>query len=51
MAGEMLGPRLATIHSIRFYLHLMEEMRQVIKEGLFASWRKDFYRKYAGQDG
>lgn len=47
MAGEMLGPRLATVHSIRFYLHLMEEMRQVIREGLFSQWRKDFYEKYA----
>jgi queuine tRNA-ribosyltransferase len=46
MAGEMLGPRLATVHSIRFYLHLMEEMRQVIREGLFGQWRRDFYEKY-----
>jgi queuine tRNA-ribosyltransferase len=47
MAGEMLGPRLATVHSIRFYLHLMEQMRQVIREGLFSKWRKEFYEKYA----
>ena len=51
MAGEMLGPRLATVHSIRFYLHLMEEMRQVIREGLFSQWRKEFYEKYAKSDG
>jgi len=51
MAGEMLGPRLATVHSIRFYLHLMEEMRQVIKEGLFSQWRKEFYEKYEKSDG
>jgi queuine tRNA-ribosyltransferase len=47
MAGEMLGPRLATIHNIHFYLHLMEEMRQVIREGLFESWRSE-YRKRMG---
>jgi hypothetical protein len=29
----------------------MEEMRQVIREGLFSQWRKDFYEKYAGSDG
>ncbi len=51
MAGEMLGPRLATVHSIRFYLHLMEEMRQVIREDLFSQWRKEFYKKYADSDG
>ncbi len=51
MAGEMLGPRLATVHSIRFYLHLMEEMRQVIREDLFSQWRKEFYGKYANSDG
>jgi queuine tRNA-ribosyltransferase len=51
MAGEMLGPRLATVHSIRFYLHLMEEMRQVIKEDLFSQWRKEFYEKYGKSDG
>ncbi|MCK4549604.1 MAG: tRNA guanosine(34) transglycosylase Tgt, partial [Candidatus Krumholzibacteria bacterium] len=51
MAGEMLGPRLATVHSIRFYLHLMEEMRQVIREDLFSQWRKEFYEKYANSDG
>ncbi len=51
MAGEMLGPRLATVHSVRFYLHLMEEMRQVIREGLFSQWQKDFYGKYAKPAG
>jgi queuine tRNA-ribosyltransferase len=51
MAGEMLGPRLATVHNIRFYLHLMEEMRQVIREDLFSQWRKEFYEKYAKSDG
>ena len=51
MAGEMLGPRLASVHSIRFYLHLMEEMRQVIRDGLFSQWRKDFYGKYTKSAG
>jgi queuine tRNA-ribosyltransferase len=50
MAGEMLGPRLATIHSIRFYLHLMEEMRQVIREDRFGRWREEFYRRYTESD-
>lgn len=46
MAGEMLGPRLATYHSLYFYLHLLGQMRQVIKNGDFHEWRKEFYEKY-----
>lgn len=49
-AGEMLGPRLATYHSLYFYLHLVAEMRQVIRDGAFAEWREDFYRAYRSGD-
>jgi queuine tRNA-ribosyltransferase len=45
-AGEILGPRLATYHSLYFYLHLLSEMRQVIREGKFSQWREGFYRAY-----
>ena len=44
--GEMSAPRLATYHSLYFYLHLLDEMRQVIREGSFREWRKEFYRRY-----
>ncbi len=46
MAGEMLGPRLASYHSLYFYLHLVRQMRQVIREGNFTEWREEFYAKY-----
>lgn len=46
MAGEMLGPRLASLHNLYFYLHLMHQMRQVIKDGDFLEWRNGFYAKY-----
>jgi queuine tRNA-ribosyltransferase len=49
-AGEILGPRLATYHSLYFYLHLIAEMRQVIKEGRFLEWRESFYRTYNSVD-
>lgn len=49
ISGEMLGPRLASIHSIHFYLHLMKEMRQVIREGTFDRWREEFYSRYERQ--
>ena len=49
-AGEILGPRLATYHSLYFYLHLLAEMRQVIREGRFSEWREGFYRTYNSAD-
>jgi len=45
-AGELLAPRLATYHSLYFYLHLMEQMRQVIREGTFLEWKEMFLAKY-----
>jgi queuine tRNA-ribosyltransferase len=45
-SGEMSGPRLATYHSLYFYLHLLSEIRQVIREGSFGEWRKEFYKRY-----
>ncbi len=38
-AGEMLGPMIATIHNLRFYVQLMEEARQQIIQGTFATWK------------
>jgi len=45
-SDEALGPRLASIHSLAFYLNTMREMRAAIIEGRFASWRRDFHEKY-----
>jgi len=45
MAGELLGPRLATYHNLYFYLHLLDEMRQAVKENKFLDWKKEFYNK------
>ena len=41
--GEMLGPRLATIHNLHFYLRLMGRMRSAIEQGQFADFRAVFY--------
>jgi tRNA-guanine transglycosylase len=42
LAGEMLGPRLATVHNLRFLLHFMVQLRNSILEGGFthfaAAW-------------
>ena len=40
--GEMLGPRLATLHNLHFYLALMARMRQAIAAGRFTAFRAQF---------
>ncbi len=39
-SGEMLGLRLCVLHNLYFYNHLMEEIRDAIDEGKFASFKK-----------
>jgi queuine tRNA-ribosyltransferase len=41
VAGEMLGPMIATMHNLGFYLWLVEEARRQIIAGTFAAWKKD----------
>ena len=45
-AGEILGAELLSIHNLRFLIRLMEEMRNVILEDRFLSFRRNFYEKY-----
>ena len=40
LTGEILAPRLATIHSIYFYLDTMRDMRKAILEDRFPQWRE-----------
>jgi len=40
--GEMLGPMLASIHNLHYYLNLMRELRQALDEGRFEVWRTQF---------
>jgi queuine tRNA-ribosyltransferase len=48
--GEMLGPRLATLHNLHHYLTLMARMREAIAGRRFAAFRADFHaaRRDAG---
>jgi len=39
IAGEMLGPQIASIHNLGFYLWLMREARKHIIEGNFPQWK------------
>ena len=40
-AGEMLGLRLAVLHNLYFYNHLMEEIRTAIRESRYASFKEE----------
>ena len=39
-AREMLGMRLCVLHNLYYYNHLMEEIRQALDNGCFASYKK-----------
>jgi queuine tRNA-ribosyltransferase len=40
--GEMLGPMLATIHNLHYYLNLMREVREALDAGRFEAFRRQF---------
>ncbi|MFN0182534.1 MAG: tRNA guanosine(34) transglycosylase Tgt [Aquabacterium sp.] len=41
--GEMLGPMLASIHNLHYYLNLMREVRAAIEVGTFQAFRAQFH--------
>jgi queuine tRNA-ribosyltransferase len=43
----MLGPMLTTIHNLHYYLNLMQEIRQALEAGSFASFRQQFQSERA----
>lgn len=45
-AREMLGPRLASIHNLRFVLRLMADVRDAIAANRFADFRANFLATY-----
>ena len=49
-AGEMLGPRLASLHNLRFVLRLMADMQDAIIAGRFAQYRAQFLATYRPTD-
>jgi queuine tRNA-ribosyltransferase len=40
--GEMLGPMLASIHNLHYYLNLMREVRAALEAGSFDAWQAQF---------
>jgi queuine tRNA-ribosyltransferase len=45
--GEMLGPMLASIHNLHYYVNLMREVRQALDDGRFQAWRTAFQQDRA----
>ncbi|MCX7862803.1 MAG: tRNA guanosine(34) transglycosylase Tgt [Bacteroidales bacterium] len=45
VAGEMLGPIIASIHNLHFYLWLVMEARRKIMEGNFIPWKKNMMER------
>ena len=45
VAGEILAMVLNTIHNLRYYLHLMERIREAIREGRYPEFRDRFIRE------
>ena len=43
--GEILGARLNTIHNLRYYQRLMEQIRAAIEQGEFDRFVNEFYAK------
>lgn len=46
MSDEILAAQLATIQNLRFYIKLMENIRNAIAQNRFLEFKKDFLEKY-----
>jgi queuine tRNA-ribosyltransferase len=47
VSREMLGPQIASIHNLAFYLWLVREARQHILQGDFRSWKEQMVKQLA----
>ena len=47
--GEILAPRLMTLHNLHFYQSVMRAMREAIEAGRFAAWATAFLAGRRGQ--
>jgi queuine tRNA-ribosyltransferase len=45
IAGEMLGPVIASLHNLSFYLWLVQTAREHITAGTFADWKQVMVKK------
>lgn len=47
LSGEVLGPRMVSLHNISFYADLIRRCRVAIEEGVFGGFKKSFLAGYA----
>lgn len=47
VSSEMLGPQIASLHNLAFYLWLVGEARRRIEEGSFKEWKNQMVKKVA----
>jgi queuine tRNA-ribosyltransferase len=45
VANEMLGPQIASMHNLGFYLWLVGEARKNIEVGTFKNWKEALVKK------
>jgi queuine tRNA-ribosyltransferase len=50
VAGEILAMVLNTIHNLRYYLRLMERIREAIRDGRYAGFRNGFLKEQKSGD-
>lgn len=50
-SGELLGPRLVSIHNVTFFIGLVNEAREAIIRGDFSSWKAGFLENYMSSNG
>lgn len=50
-AGEILAPRLLTLHNLHFYLGLMGRMREAIQQGGWGAFKQGFLAQYRRAGG
>jgi queuine tRNA-ribosyltransferase len=49
-ADEILGLRLVSLHNLYFYAHLMQEIREAIRQARFTEFKQDFINHYHVRD-
>jgi queuine tRNA-ribosyltransferase len=50
VAKEILAIVLNTIHNVRFYMGLMERIRQAVREGMYREFERDFVSHQNGEE-
>ena len=45
ISKEMLGPQIASIHNLGFYLWLVSEARKTIKNGIYKEWKNNMVKR------